>query len=188
MKYENGSSTWWKGAAYSVCILERNPRTMDMPSPLLSSSTWMLSHVSWCVRWGLAFACERSKLRALTAAYLWNSSNTTLILFRLALSSLSLPLSLSPSLAVCVSLIRSPLLLCVVKFAYLSNFPELSCLPVIRLWGRSVCGCEGVVGVSVNWWEHLACMPVEQVHNCCFYWLYAKTNLEFLDYVQKIWA
>lgn len=157
------------------------PQTTDMPSSPLSSSTWMSSHVSWCVQWGLAFVCERSKLSALTTVYLWNSSNTTLILFRLALS-------LSPPVRfVYVSLIHSPLLV-FVKFTYLPNFPELSCLAVIQLWWWSVCGCEGDVGVSVNWREHLACMPIEQVHDCSFFWLYAKTNLAFLDYVQKIWS
>ena len=142
---------------YSICILEANPKQW-MLSPLLSPNTWMLSRVSWCVRWGLAFACERSKLGALTAAYLWNSSKTTLILFRLALLEISLSLSLSLSLAppvwLSVSLTHSPLLLCCqVYLSFQLPWTILFlCHSVVRVMCMWVWGCCGGI---IIWREHL---------------------------------
>ncbi len=133
---------------YNICILETNLEQW-MLSPPLSPNTSVLSHVSWYVRWGLAFACERSKLGALTAAYLWNSSKTTLILFRLALLEISLCLCLSfscsPPVWLSLSLTRSPLLLCCQ--VYLS-----SQLPWTILFL-----CHSVVRVMCMWVWGLLC-------------------------------
>lgn len=105
-KYETTSSAGLNNATFAFV---KHPKQWKLSS-LLSPNTWMLSRVSWCVRWDLAFACERSKLAALTAAYLWNSSKTTLIRFWLALSEISL--CLSSSLSVCLSHPLSSFLLC----------------------------------------------------------------------------
>ena len=179
---------------YSICILEANPKQW-MLSPLLSPNTWMLSRVSWCVRWGLAFACERSKLGALTAAYLWNSSKTTLILFRLALLEISLSLSLSlsrpSSLAVCLShpLSPSPVLSSLLIFPASLNY----------LVSLSFC-CEGdvYVGVRVLWGYHylegtsrfnitLTSMhPVERIHKSALFTGFTRNSrLAVEDFVWK---
>lgn len=114
---------------YDICILEANPKQWVLSSPP-SPNTWVLSRVSRCVRWGLAFACERSKLGALTAAYLWNSSKTTLIPFWLALLEISLSLLQSG----CLSLSPPLPFSCAVIFTYLPRVPE-SCFSVVLLWG-----------------------------------------------------
>lgn len=128
---------------YSICILKTNPKQW-MLSSLLSPNTWMLSRVSWCVRWGLAFACERSKLGALTAAYLWNSSKTTLILFRLALLETPPHTHTHPSLSLSLSHPLSPSLV----LSSLLIFPA----SLNYLVSLSFC-CEGdvYVGVRVLW-------------------------------------
>lgn len=154
-KYETTSSAGLNNATFAFV---KHPKQWKLSS-LLSPNTWMLSRVSWCVRWDLAFACERSKLAALTAAYLWNSSKTTLIRFWLALSEISL--CLSSSLSVCLSL---SLFSCVVRFAYLPSFPELSCFSVILLWGWCVCGwwgcfcyLEGIFRFNITLTSKYAC-------------------------------
>lgn len=142
-----------------------------MLSPLLSSNTWMLSRVSWCVWWGSAFACEQSKLGGFSC-----SLPLKLIQYHLdPLSRLAMAGSLSfyfPS-AVAVCGARSHPLVPpnppprLVKFTYLSNFPELSCFSVILSWGWCVCGCKGAVVASVIWGEHLSLSSshaCEQVH------------------------
>lgn len=107
-------------------------------SPVVAS---VLPRASWRVRWGLAFACEESKLGALTAAYLWNSSKTTLILFRLALLEISLSLSLSSGLSVCAAHPLSPV-------ALLSSLLIFSASLNYRV-SLSFC-CEGDVYVGVR--------------------------------------
>lgn len=95
------------------------------------------------------FACERSKLGALTAACLWNSSKTTLILFRLALSESSPPVWLSVGLSLSATLLFSLVL------SGLFIFPA----PLNYLVSLSFC-CEGDAyagdeGVSLIWREYL---------------------------------
>lgn len=146
-KYETTSSAGLNNATFAFV---KHPKQWKLSS-LLSPNTWMLSRVSWCVRWDLAFACERSKLAALTAAYLWNSSKTTLILFWLALSEISL--CLSSSLSVCLSL--SPTLLFSLVLSGLLIFPaSLNYLVSLSFYyeGDVYVGDEGV---SVIWREYL---------------------------------
>lgn len=97
-----------------------------MPSPPLSTGTWMLSRVSWRVRWGSAFACERSKLGSFNRSLPLKLIQYHLDPLSAGTGWISLPLHSPPLLhasavAVCgASLIHlSLLLLCLVKFTYL---------------------------------------------------------------------